>query len=85
MKPRRNLSPFQPYTRAQAYGETISRMTDCANPLVAGLARSASPQSHVVTERRGRRGGDHGWGEGPVAAVISIADGDSSLRWRVNQ
>lgn len=36
--------PFQP--RA----ETISRMTDCAIPLAAETARSASPRSHVVTE-----------------------------------
>lgn len=68
MKPRRDFSPFQPYARA--HGETISRMTDCANPLAAGLARSASPQSHVVTER-GRP--EKGPWMGPVAAVISIA------------
>lgn len=70
MKPRRDFSPFQPYARARAHGETISRMTDCANPLAAGLARRASPQSHVVTER-GRP--EKGPWMGPVAAVISIA------------
>lgn len=41
----------------QLRGGTISRMTDCAIPLAAGIARSAASPSHVVTEdcRRAER------------------------------
>lgn len=54
MKARRDFSPFQSYARA--HGGTISRMTDCANPLAARLARRASPRSHVVREGETREG-----------------------------